>query len=74
MILVFWQSVVVSAIFFAVVCCGPVIKAKDANRLNKVIRKEHFVTSLGGFSDTETHREVLNQNCFNPKRGRQLEI
>jgi len=34
----FYQSVVVSIIFFAVVCWGAGIKAKVANRLNKLIK------------------------------------
>ena len=39
MLRVFYQSVVLSTIFFAVVSWGTGIKAKDTNRLNELIRK-----------------------------------
>ena len=39
MLQMFYQSVVASTIFFAVVSWGAGIKAKDANRLNKLIKK-----------------------------------
>ena len=39
MLQMFYQSVVVSPIFFPVVYWATGIKAKDANRLNKLIRK-----------------------------------
>ncbi len=35
----FYQSVVASTIFYAAVCWGEGIKARDANRLNKLIKK-----------------------------------
>ena len=39
----FYQSVVASTIFFAAVSWGAGIKAKDANRLNKLVRKAESV-------------------------------
>ncbi|TWW77216.1 hypothetical protein D4764_12G0006060 [Takifugu flavidus] len=39
MLHMFYQSVMASTIFFAAVCWGAGIKAKDANRLNKPIKK-----------------------------------
>lgn len=36
---VFYQSVVGSAIYFAVVCWGSSISVRDANRINKLIHK-----------------------------------
>ncbi|TWW79070.1 hypothetical protein D4764_10G0001000 [Takifugu flavidus] len=39
MLHMFYQSVLASTIFFAAVCWGAGIKAKDANRLNKLIKK-----------------------------------
>ncbi|KAK0132216.1 hypothetical protein N1851_032980 [Merluccius polli] len=45
MLQMFHQSVVVSTIFFAAVSWGAGIKAKDANRLNKLIRKAEYVVS-----------------------------
>lgn len=35
----FYQTVVASTFFFAVVCWGAGIKEKDAKRLNKLIKK-----------------------------------
>jgi hypothetical protein len=42
----FYQSVVASAIFFAVVCWGANIKAGDASRVNKLIRKASSVLGM----------------------------
>ena len=39
MLQMFYQSVVASTIFFAMVSRGAGIKTKDANRLNKLIKK-----------------------------------
>ncbi|TWW55984.1 hypothetical protein D4764_09G0010340 [Takifugu flavidus] len=39
MLHMFYQSVMASTIFFAVVCWGAGIKAKDTNKLNKLIKK-----------------------------------
>ena len=39
MLEIFYQSVVASALFFAVVCWGSSIGAGDTNRLNKLIKK-----------------------------------
>ena len=41
----FYQSVVMSTIFFTVVSWGAGIKAKDANRLNTLIKKAGSVVS-----------------------------
>ncbi|XP_078802203.1 uncharacterized protein LOC144991899 [Oryzias latipes] len=46
MLYMFYQSVMASTIFFAAVCWGAGIKAKDANRLNKLIRKAGSVIGL----------------------------
>ena len=35
----FYQSVVASAIFFGLVCWGSRLRAADANKINKIIRK-----------------------------------
>ncbi|TWW81352.1 hypothetical protein D4764_01G0011670 [Takifugu flavidus] len=43
MLHMFYQSVMASTIFFAAVCWGAGIKAKDANRLNKIIKKAESV-------------------------------
>jgi len=39
MLEIFYQSVVASAIYCAVVCWGSSITARDANRINKLIQK-----------------------------------
>ena len=39
MLEIFYQSVVASVLFFAVVCLGSSIGASDTNRLNKLIKK-----------------------------------
>ena len=53
----FYQSVVASTIFFAVVSWGAGIKAKDANRLNKLFKKARFVVG----SELVTLEEVVEQ-------------
>jgi len=35
----FYQSIVASAVFFALVCWGSCMKARDGNRLDKLVRK-----------------------------------
>ena len=45
MLQMFYQSVVASTIFFAVVSWGAGIKAKDAHRLNKLIKKAGSIGS-----------------------------
>ncbi|XP_074525709.1 GTPase IMAP family member 8-like [Halichoeres trimaculatus] len=42
----FYQSVVASALFFAVVCWWGGIKAGEVNRLNKLVKKAHSVVGL----------------------------
>lgn len=42
----FYQSVIASALFYAVVCWGTVIKAGDTKRLNKLIKKAGFVIGV----------------------------
>ncbi len=42
----FYESVVASAIFFAIVCWGSGLKVADANRLNKLIRKAAAVVGV----------------------------
>lgn len=41
-----YQSVAASAIFFAVLCWGSRVRAVDANRINKLIRKAGFGLGL----------------------------
>ena len=61
MLEIFYQSVVTSVLFFAVVCWGSSIGASDTNRLNKLIRKARLCDWLqtghsggcGGEEDTE---------------------
>ncbi len=43
---IFCQSVVASALFFAVVCWGGGIRTGEASRLNKVVRKASSVVGL----------------------------
>ncbi len=43
---IFYQSVVASALFFAVVCWGGGIRAGEASRLNKLVRKASSVVGL----------------------------
>ena len=50
MLEIFYQSVVASVLFFAVVCWGSSIGASDTNRLNKLIRKAGSV--IGCKQDT----------------------
>lgn len=42
----FYQSVIASALFYAVVCWGTGITAGDAKRLNKLIKKAAFVIGV----------------------------
>ncbi len=46
MLWMFYESVVASAILFAVVCWGSGLEADDANRLNKLIRKASDVVGV----------------------------
>ena len=46
MLQMFYQSVVASALFFAVACWGGGIKAGDANRLNKLVKKAGSVVGV----------------------------
>ncbi len=41
-----YQSVVASALFFAVMCCGGGIRAGEASRLNKLVLKASTVVGL----------------------------
>ena len=43
---IFYQSVVSSIIFFAAVCWGSSIRARDTHRLDKIIRRAGSVISL----------------------------
>ena len=56
----FYQSVVASTIFFAVVSWGAGIKAKDANRLNKLIKKAGSVVG----SELITLEEVVEDRML----------
>ena len=46
MLRMFYESVVASAILFAVVCWGSRLRVADANRLNKLIRKASDVVGV----------------------------
>ncbi|TWW59308.1 hypothetical protein D4764_06G0008380 [Takifugu flavidus] len=61
MLHMFYQSVMASTIFFAVVCWGAGIKAKDANRLNKLIKKAGSVVGfkLANLDEVVRDRMVL---------------
>lgn len=64
MLNMFYQSVVASVIFFAVVCWGQGIKAADANRLDKLIKKAASVIGIGMGLDTVTiitERRILTK-------------
>ena len=56
----FYQSVVASTIFFTVVSWGAGIKAKDANRLNKLIKKAGSVVG----SERVTLKEVVGDRML----------
>ena len=58
----FYQSVVASAIFFAVMCWGSSIRASDTNRLDKIIKKAGSVLGLRQESfETMVERRMLNK-------------
>ncbi|TWW65250.1 hypothetical protein D4764_21G0001500 [Takifugu flavidus] len=61
MLHMFYQSVMASTIFFAAVCWGAGIKAKDANRLNKLIKKAGSVVGcrLDNLDEVVRDRMVL---------------
>ncbi|TWW68203.1 hypothetical protein D4764_19G0000010, partial [Takifugu flavidus] len=61
MLQMFYQSVMASTIFFAAVCWGAGIKAKDANRLNKLIKKAGSVVGcrLDNLDEVVRDRMVL---------------
>lgn len=62
MLEIFYQSVVASAIFFAVVCWGGSIRASDTNRLEKIIKKAGSVLGLKLESfETVMERRKLNK-------------
>jgi len=59
MLQMFYHLVVASIIFYAVVCLGNRVKAADANRLNKLIRKAGAVLGV----ELESVVEVLCGGC-----------
>lgn len=60
--MIFYHSVVVSAVYLAVVCWGSTINAGDTNRLNKVFLKTVSVISCKlDTSDTVVERKSLNK-------------
>ncbi|TWW65156.1 hypothetical protein D4764_21G0000560 [Takifugu flavidus] len=61
MLQMFYQSVMASTIFFAAVCWGAGIKAKDANRFNKLIKKAGSVVGcrLDNLDEVVRDRMVL---------------
>ena len=73
MLQMFYESVVVSTIFFAVVSWGAGIKAKDTNRVNKLIKKagsvvgSQFVTLEEVVEDRMLAKLlVIMDNVFHP--------
>ena len=60
MLQMFYQSVVASTIFFAVVSWGAGIRTKDANRLNKLIKKAKSVVG----SQLVTVEEVVEERML----------
>jgi len=56
-----YQSVMASAIYFAVVCWGSSISARDDSRINKLIRKAGTVIGL----KMETFESVMNKRSLN---------
>ena len=60
MLQMFYQSVVASTIFFAVVSWGVGIRTKDANRLNKLIKKAESVVG----SQLVTVEEVVEERML----------
>ena len=62
MLRMFYESVVASAFMFAVTCWGCRLKAADANRLNKLIRRARDVVGLElGSLTTVTERRMLSK-------------
>ncbi|TWW77449.1 hypothetical protein D4764_12G0008390 [Takifugu flavidus] len=66
MLHMFYQSVMASTIFFAAVCWGAGIKAKDANRLNKLIKKAGSVVGcrLANLDEVVRDRMVLKRRTI----------
>ena len=61
MLYLFYQSVVASAVFFAVVCWGSCMTARDRNRLDKLVRKcvsvlGRRVVSVGDLVEDRTRK------------------
>lgn len=54
MLRVFYESVVTSAVLYAVVCWGSIQRVADNNRFNKLIRKGVELDSLRDFSERST--------------------
>ena len=61
MLEIFYQSVVASALFFAVVCWGSSIRASDTNRLNKLIKKAGSVIGV----KPDTFEAVVERRTLN---------
>ncbi|TWW56005.1 hypothetical protein D4764_09G0010550 [Takifugu flavidus] len=65
MLYMFYQSVsLASTIFFAAVCWGAGIKAKDANRLNKLIKKAGSVVGCRLANEVVRDRMVLKMRTI----------
>ncbi|KAJ0028904.1 hypothetical protein NQD34_003901 [Periophthalmus magnuspinnatus] len=63
MLRMFYESMVASAIMYAVVCWGSSLRVRDTNRLNKIIRKAgHVVGGGAGLSDCCVGQEDVGQN------------
>ena len=52
----FYESVVASAILFAVVCWGSRLRVAEANRLNKLIRRANNVVKLDSLTEVSERR------------------
>jgi len=65
MLQMFYHSVVSSVIFYAVVCWGSRLKAADANRLNKLVRKAGSVPGVELESFVEVSERRMLRKLLN---------
>ena len=65
MLRMFYESVVASAILFAVVCWGSGLRAADTNKLNKLIRRASDIVGM----ELDTLTAVSNRRMLSKLRG-----
>lgn len=58
MLRMFYQSVVASASFFAIVCWGNRVRTVDANKINKIIRKSFLPVAIRLYNSFTSGREM----------------